>query len=310
MKSINFGKATVSEIWDVYKKYKNPKLRESSIETRDYIFTKHILPYFGNVKYKNITGADIDEWHGIILKKNLSGLRTRAIHMAFSALFNFVETRYEVLGNPCRVAGTIGSKKRTKKLNTWDLAEFQKVVNNITNYTYKTAVSLLFWTGLRKNEMYGLTWADFDTYGGLLDINKAYVKEKGSWSFTSLKSDSSYRMIALPKFLVEELITYKAWREKNEGKLKQTDFIIPWSKRKLEDAMREGEQKGGVKRIRVHDLRHSHATLCLNSGINIVAVSQRLGHEKVSTTVNIYNHTQKKHEAELITWLESQNNLI
>lgn len=118
---------------------------------------------------------------------------------------------------------------------------------------------------------------------------------------------SSYRTIAIPKFLVDDLIEYKKWCEKSKGKIKTTDFIIPWSKQKLEDAMREGEQGAGVKRIRVHDLRHSHATLCLNSGINIVAVSERLGHEKVSTTVNIYNHSQKQHEAELITWLELQN---
>lgn len=109
----------------------------------------------------------------------------------------------------------------------------------------------------------------------------------------------------MPGFVVSALKDYKEWFEINIEKVTATTLIIPWTKRKLEDAIAEGAEKAHLHRIRVHDFRHSHATLCLNSGINVAAVSERLGHEKVSTTFNMYNHTQKHHEKQLMNWLES-----
>lgn len=149
-------------------------MKASSIYARDKIYELHILPYFADKRFGKIEVIDIDQWHGKILQKHLSPVRTRAIHMCFSALFNFVESRFGILGNPCRSAGVIGNKKNQRQYLTWTTEEFMQVIQGISGVPQRMAIILLFWTGTRKNEMYGLQWKDVDLSADSIDINKAY----------------------------------------------------------------------------------------------------------------------------------------
>ena len=310
MKKKQAKKATVGEIYEYYCFVKDPKLKDTSIKSRNDIFRIHILPYFANKKISKIKVTDIESWHGKILRLHLSGTRTRVIHTYFSALFNFVELRFGISPNPCKIAGVIGKKTPIKEMKTWSVFEFKRVIKNVSDYEQAMAISTLFWTGLRKGELYGLQWIDFDSSAGVLDINKAYKRLKNGYELTTLKNENSYRIISLPEFLVKDLGKYKKYKKKQNINFKETDLVFTWSKRRLEDAMREGERLGRVKRIRVHDLRHSHATLCLDSSINIVAISKRLGHINVSTTVNMYGHMRDEHNKQLIDWLDNQYLLV
>lgn len=301
------SKSTLAEFYRYYCYCRNPKMKDSSIRMRDGIFSNHILPYFKRKKLLNIKCADVEQWQGIILRKNLSPSRTRAIHSYLSSVFVFLETRFGIGHNPCKQAGTIGRKKTYQEMKFWSVEEFSKVIRNVSNYEYQVALYILFWTGIRKNELYGLTWIDFDSNAGLLEVNKSYVRTSGSYYLGTLKNVDSYRTVTLPDFLIKILIEFKEYKKEKNKSFKETDFIITWSKRKLEDAMREGEEKAKVKRIRVHDLRHSHALLCLESKVNIVAISKRLGHSKTSVTVDMYGHMRPKNNEQLLNWMNEQH---
>lgn len=292
---------TLADYYTQYQKAKNPKLKESSIKTRDAVYRIHILPYFEQTALKDIDVEKIEEWHSIILSKNLSPNRTRQIHTYFSSLFNYFHKIDDTLKNPCKIAGMIGSKRNLYEMQTWSHDEYKKVIKFILDEEIKLMLEVFFWTGIRKSELYGLTWKDFDE-SGILSINKAYVKLKGEGKFkyTSLKNDASYRKIELPKFLTEDLKEFSHKKAKSEP-------IFQWSKKKLEESIRTACAKASVKRIRVHDLRHSHATMLINSGLNLVLISRRLGHAKVSTTLNLYGHYQRKHVDTLLQYLEQIN---
>ncbi|MGI6579127.1 MAG: tyrosine-type recombinase/integrase [Saccharofermentanales bacterium] len=300
------SKSTFAEIYRYYCYCRNPKMKDSSIRMRDVVFKHHILPYFKNKTILSIKCADVEQWQGIILRKNLSPSRTRVIHSYLSSVFLFCESRFEIGHNPCKQAGAIGHKKTCQEMKFWSVEEFSKVIRNVSNYEYKVALYILFWTGLRKSELYGLTWVDFDRNAGLLEVNKAYVRTNRSYYLGTLKNVDSYRTVSLPQFLVDILVDFKEYKKKNKKIFRKTDLIITWSKRKLEDAMREGERKAKVKQIRVHDLRHSHALLCLESKVNIVAISKRLGHSKTSVTVDMYGHMRPKNNEQLLSWMNEQ----
>ncbi len=300
-------KATVSELYQYYCRLRNPKMEKPSIYSRDTMYRIHILPHFGKDVLSKISIMDIEEWQGIILKNpDIGNIRKRNIHDYFSSLFNFCELRFGISPNPCRIAGAIGSKEPHAQMKTWSADECTKVTRNISSYELRTAIELLFWTGIRKGELYGLTARDFCEFESCIDINKQYQRRAGGTYEIIPPKYNSCRIIGVPKVFAKKLAKYIKWKRERDKNFKDTDFLFTWTKRGLENAMREGEAKGKVKRIRVHDLRHSHATHCMDSMVNIVAISKRLGHRRVSTTVNKYAHLREQHNKELVDWLNNQ----
>ncbi len=119
-----------------------------------------------------------------------------------------------------------------------------------------------------------------------MTINKSYQRLDTRDVITPPKTPKSNRVISLPDFLVDEL---KAYTEKLYG-LHKHDRIFPYTKHFFEHEMKRGTKDGEVKKIRLHDIRHSHASLLIELGFSPLAIADRLGHEKVETTLNTYSH--------------------
>ena len=179
-------------------------------------------------------------------------------------------------------------KGRAEEMQFWTQEEFETFIDALKDkpvsyYAFMT----LYWTGVRLGELLALSLADFDAEKKTLSITKSYQRINGRDVITEPKTAKGKRVISLPDFLVAELEEYvsRLYGMMADGRL----FMI--TKSYLEKEMKRGTELSGVKKIRLHDLRHSHASLLISKlGVQPKLVSERLGHEKIQTTLDTYSH--------------------
>lgn len=142
------------------------------------------------------------------------------------------------------------------------------------------AFQILYWCGIRCGELLALTAEDFDFEKKTLRINKSYQRIKGKDVITTPKTEKSNRIIVMPDFLNYELKDFLERLYKPDP----SDRIFQISKSYLHHEMDRGVKNTGVKRIRIHDLRHSYVSLLINMGYSALAIGDRIGHEAVKIT--------------------------
>ena len=199
---------------------------------------------------------------------------------------NYAVRYYTLRDNPCRKAGSIG-KGHADEMQFWTTEEFKMFLDKISDKPQARAGFLtLYYTGLRIGELLALEYGDIDFEGCKLTVNKSFQRIDKTDVITPPKTPKSNRVISLPNFLVDELRAYTG----KLYKLHKHDRIFPYTKHFFEHEMQRGTKDGEVKRIRLHDIRHSHASLLIELGFSPLAIADRLGHEKVETTLNTYSH--------------------
>ena len=144
---------------------------------------------------------------------------------------------------------------------------------------------MLYWCGIREGELLALTPADFDFKRQTVTINKSYQRFDRRDVITEPKTPKSNRTIKMPDFLAEEMQDYL----KMLYGVHPTDRIFTITKNGLHREMSRASEAAGVKRIRIHDLRHSHISLLIEMGFSAVAIGDRVGHESVDITYH-YAH--------------------
>lgn len=276
----------------IYMEDMEHRLREHTMLHKRYIVNGKILPYFKLMSVSQITPADVRKWqNGLISHKDENGNTFSAtylknINKQLSAIFNYAVQYYNLKENPCRKAGSIG-KSDADEMQFWTTEEFKKFLEKVSNKPQARAGFLtLYYTGLRIGELLALEYADIDFENCKLTVNKSYQSLKGRDVITPPKTPKSVRTISIPAFLRDELESYT----KRLYGLHKHDRIFPYTKSFFLHEMIRGTKDGEVKRIRLHDIRHSHASLLIELGFSPLAVADRLGHEKVETTLNIYSH--------------------
>jgi integrase len=279
---------TFQSFWELYRDDQKERLRENTMRTKDYIVELKILPYFGAKKMVDITPADIRRWQNSLMKGDkFSPTYLKTINNQLNAIFNYAVKYYSLPRNPCTIAGSIG-KSNADEMQYWTLEEFEDFLSFVkdkpqTYYAFK----VLFWTGLRIGELLALNLEDFDPVKRTLTVNKSYQRIKGRDVITEPKTAKGNRVISLPGFIVEDLNNYVGMLYG----IMPTDRLFNVTKSYLEHEMKRGCELSGTKKIRLHDLRHSHATLLISQlGMQPNLVAARLGHEKIQTTLNTYAH--------------------
>lgn len=276
-----------TSFWQLYREDMGERLRENTIRTKDYIVELKILPYFAGKKMSDITAADIRCWQNSLLKKGYSPTYLKTINNQLSAVFNYAVRYYDLPRNPCAQAGSMG-KGKAEEMQFWTQEEFETFIEHVRDkpvsyYAFLT----MYWTGVRVGELLALLLADFDADEKTLSITKSFQRINGKNVVTEPKTMKSKRVITLPDFLVEELEEYVG---RMYGMMAH-DRLFSITKSYLEKEMIRGVKLSGVKKIRLHDLRHSHASLLISKlGAQPNLVAERLGHEKIQTTLSTYSH--------------------
>lgn len=278
---------TFSELYRVYCADMSKRLRQSTMITKSHIMQTKVLPYFGNRKITDIKAADIRKWQAELIGSELSETYIKTINNQISAVFNYAVRYYDLPYNPVTRAGSIG-KGRAPEMRYWTVEEFDKFVIAVMDKPISyNAFTVLFWTGLRLSEMLALTLSDFDPAAKTLSVNKSIFRAPGGEDIvTAPKTEKSIRVVTLPDFLVEQLNGYISILYG----LQPDDRLFPVTKDYMEKEMKRGIKLSGVKPIRIHDLRHSHASMLISTGADPKLVADRLGHNKIQTTLDTYSH--------------------
>ncbi|MBU4440088.1 MAG: site-specific integrase, partial [Firmicutes bacterium] len=283
------------------------RLRESTIKGKRLYFENKINPYFGKMPVSQIKPTDIRQWQNDLINyrddkdKPYSPTYLRSIHTQLSAAFNYAVRYYGLRENPCHKAGTIG-KLHADKMEFWTIDEFRTFIAFFEDKPHiEVAFMLLYFTGLRLGEMLALTVDDIDLTGGFIAVSKSKQRINKIDVITEPKTPKSNRVVTIPQFFCDKLSLYI---ETLYGYNKES-LIFPYSKGFYTLEMSKGSKATGVKKIRLHDLRHSHASLLINEGFSPLLIAERLGHEKVETTLNTYGHLYPNKHSEVAEKLEA-----
>lgn len=263
-----------------------PRIKYNTWLTKKYIIDEKILPYFKNRKLQDIKTVDIVQWQNTLLGyKDSKGERyapgyLRTINNQLSAILNHAVNMYGLQTNVARKVGKMG-KEKSKEMLFWTKDEYLQFIEYVADKPISFyAFEIFYWCGLRMGELLALTPEDFDFKNNTIRINKSYQRLKGKDVITDPKTPKSNRTIVMPEFLSEEIESYLSMLYG----LKPTDRIFQISKSYLHHEMDRGVKLSGVKRIRIHDLRHSHVSLLINMGYSAVAIAERIGDESIEIT--------------------------
>lgn len=209
----------------------------------------------------------------------------RTLNNQFSAIMNYAVKYHGLRANPFIKAGSIG-KRNADEMEIWTVAEFENFIKAVDKPISKLGFKILFWTGMRIGELLALTVKDILINENKIDINKSLQRISGEDIITDPKTPRSKRRLEVSDEIMEEIKKYI-------GMLycpNENTRLFPFLKYVFEKDIKFFAEKAGVKIIRVHDLRHSHASLLLHAGMDIITVSRRLGHENIETTLKTYSH--------------------
>ena len=281
------------------------RLKENTWLTKEHIIRTKILPFFGKLKISEISTKEIITWQNEMLayrdekKKPYSQTYLKTLHNQLSAIFNHAVRYYELRSNPAAKVGNMGSEEHREML-FWTKEEYKKFAFEMMDKPVSFyAFEMLYWCGIREGELLALTPSDFDFDKETVTINKSYQRLHGEDVITTPKTKKSNRTIKMPHFLCEEMQEYLGMLYG----LKKKDRIFTVTKSYLHHEMDRGAKAAGVKRIRIHDLRHSHISLLIDMGFSAVAIADRVGHESIEITYQ-YAHLFPSKQTEMAKRLD------
>lgn len=292
---------TFSGLADYYLKDCEARLKPATYVGKCDLFKTHFIPAFGNVKISDITPVMVRSWQTKMIN---SGKYTptflNRLHAQLSAVFNFAVNVYGLKVNPCHGAGSMG-KPKANRIDYWTPEEFNRFISVVKKPIAKVGFTLLFYSGMRVGELCALTLADFDFNANTVRINKNYVRfDKTDIIQDTPKTAKSVRTIEIPASVMGMVRSYA----RNQQVFDFGGRLFPMTQHYFRNEINKGCDRSGVRKIRVHDIRHSHASMLMNLGTPIKQISERLGHENIETTLSTYAHLYKDKEKETVQKLD------
>lgn len=279
---------TFKNLVEVYLDDCAARLKPTTIHSKTHIIYTKLIPYFGDLPISAIDVSTVRKWQNTLLsdEKNYSQTFLRTVHNQLSSVLNFAKKYYNLPNNPAALCGSMG-KKKADSMQFWTPAEFNQFIAQVSNKPLSVVCfNLLFYSGMREGELLALTLNDFDFKADTINISKTYARLNGVDLIQEPKTPKSRRTITMPPEVMEMVKDYAS----KLFDYSPTDRLFPTTKFYLQKEMVRGSSAAGVKRIRVHDLRHSHASLPIEMGFSPLLISERLGHENIETTLNTYSH--------------------
>lgn len=210
-------------------------------------------------------------------EKGYSQTYLKTVNNQLLAIFNYAVKYYDLWDNPCRKAGSIG-KSHAGERQFWMKQEFKQFLVIVEDKPEaRMAFRLLYCTGMRIGELLALPYNDIDLEKCTISINKSYQCLDGRDIIIPPQTPKSKRIVTIPTFLTEELRDYMS----HLYGIMADERMFRFTKSYMEHEIIRGIKTSSVKRIRLHNLRHSHASLLVEMGFTTLAIADRLGHEKI-----------------------------
>ncbi len=297
---------TFEAFWAVYERDRRPRVRESTWFSKEMITRDKILPFFGDIPMCEITSQDIIRWQNELTShRGSSGAGyaptyIRTIENQLACVLNHAVRHYGLARNPMLATGRVGGR-RAGEMRYWTKDEYLRFSEAIMDKPDAwLAFEVLYWCGIREGELLALTPADLDFRRMQLKVSKTYTVLQRREIVGPPKTEKSNRSVTMPRFLADELRDYIG-----QMGIAQDARVFAVDKHYLYREMRRGCALSGVKVIRVHDLRHSHVSLLIEKGFNVLAIAERLGHESIDITYR-YAHLFPDKQGEMARVLDGE----
>ena len=274
-----------------YQKYHQENTRQSTHYIKTSMINNHILPYFADMLISKITKQQITAWKYTLSQKGFKPLYAKQIYGQLKSIFTFAVEQYSLPANPCP-SRVIWGEHRPRNAY-WTITEFRQFAIQLQKPEHLMAFYLLFWTGMRCGELLALTWEDIDFTTQSITVSKTFTRLHKQDIITSGKTTSSRRTIIMTDFLTAMLKDFHRLSDDSTKRL----FTCTHST--LAYILKKYAALAHLKTIRLHDLRHSHASLLINAGFHPLDVADRLGHANPNTTLSTYSHFYDTKRAQL-----------
>ncbi len=313
------ARMTVQQLYDEYILAKENEVRYSSLVKIKNCITKGVLPTLSDKQIAKLTVKQMQEWKNETAKIGFAQTTLRNYYGEFRQMLNYAVKMGYIPKNPLTIVGNFKESFELKpkdKIQYYTAEQFIKFITKakkaaqekgtINEWSYYVFFNIAFYTGARKGEIYALKWSDID--GNIMHIRRSIAQKYGKGNIeTPPKNKSSYRDLQIPAPLMEILL------EQKERQLQDENFTEEYRICGGIDCIRDSTvtnknveyaNKAGLPHIRVHDFRHTHATLLVNEGINIQEIARRLGHSNVEITWNTYSHLYPREEERAVNILD------
>ncbi len=288
---------TVNDLYIKFIDQKKLVIRERTLYQTDLSFKKHILPVLGNIKLSNLTLEKIEKYQHDLLtvnKQNGEVLKNSTLELIQKELKSLLAFAYEksYIKNMHILSfkKVINIDESKKEVDFWQPEEFYKFIEVVDDIVYLTLFNVLYWCGLRIGEALALNWNDIDFNKKTIRINKSYSDYKHR--ITNPKTQNSYRTVIMPDKCFDA-VSKLFEHDKQIIGFDNQKYIFHFEKPLNQDTIKIRKDrwiaKAHVKRIRIHDLRHSHVSLLINLGFSAFDIAKRLGHS-VDMVNNVYGH--------------------
>ncbi|HEL1949729.1 TPA: site-specific integrase [Streptococcus suis] len=316
------AKITVSMLYELLKEEDSINCRKISyINTQDNNYNRHIKDYFSKVdNVGKLTYEDIYQFREHLKQKVAQNsnkpLNTNTINkimILLKKIFDVGLRKGYYSTNPVKLLKKLPIEKT--KMQFWTVEEFQRFLTLFEpdEYNIKLLFTVLFFTGLRLGEALALTWQDIDFLSNIIHITKSIYVNKGISHISTTKTKAGTRRIIINKKLSQEL---QHWQQQQKHLLGQftSDSLtlqvfqnnpLTITKNAIEKQYKKIlERDDTLKKIRIHDFRHSHASLLINQGEDYLVVKERLGHASITTTIDTYSHLYPSKQKDLADKLD------
>lgn len=292
---------------DRYKKYiedEHKHLSPSTLRIRKSFLKNNIEPFFKNIKLSDVSPYTLQEFANYVYKNYSKGSAQHRLAAVKTVLTEAYRLK-EIQENPCDFVKSPKTKVESSiriAQEPYSKEEVKYLIENLDSEIYEIPILLMLTCGLRYSEMAGLRWQDINLKENTLTVNQVLIYTGEEIIFKKPKTEGSIRTISVPKELISKI---KRWKVKHneyklEGILEYEDLVClnsrlaPVLECSLLDYFKRFTKKIGLRSIRLHDLRHTHATILILAGTDFKTISHRLGHTDIKITLNRYSHVLKE----------------
>jgi len=278
--------------------YAKPNLSPRTVEGYEYVITRHLIPALGKTTLSQLKPEHLQRYYAEKQKGGLSAQTVRHHHTILHRVLK-IAVEWELLSR--NVADAV-SRPRVQQveMQTWNEQEVNKFLEAAKTTPYYALFYIALFTGMRRSEILALRWQDIDFILGEISVNRSlHVLKGGKVILRAPKTKTGKRTVALPQSAFLVLNEHRKTQEGNcllLGKvLSDTDYVFnnlgkPLLPNTVSHAWMKTVKRVGMKYIRFHDARHTHASLMLKQGIHPKIVQERLGHSSISITLDTYSH--------------------
>lgn len=292
--------------YESYLEYAKKRHKKQSFDTLTYNFNANILNFFKSYNLEDITVKDLVIWQNYILEKNFCNNHNKNLFSMLKNFFQFCKLYYGFDYSLVDRLDVFPKKIEEKHVDFYSLPEFKRFIKFVDHPIYKQFFNLMFYCGTRPGEAMALKFSDLGRF--YIKIDKT-IDEHGKREIGTPKTVSSIRTISIDKHLFYDLMKLKEYYINLYGTFSIDYFIFggqkPLSPTTINRYKLRACSSANLRPITLHQFRHSHATLLLNNNILIHEISKRLGHAKVSTTFDVYTHSDLLHEKRVVNTLNS-----